>query len=61
MKTEKENIYEQNKEIKGITQRRDELQNEISNIKLKILKLEGEQNKLKEEYENAEKTVTCNI
>lgn len=38
-------------------QHKDELQNEISNIKLKILKEEGERNKLKEEFENAEKTV----
>ncbi len=57
LKTEKENISQQNKEIKKITHRKDELQNDMSNLKLKILKAEGEQKKLKEEYENAEKTV----
>lgn len=44
--------------MKKIMQRKEELQNEISNLKLKILKEEGNQNKLKEEYENADKKVS---
>lgn len=58
LKGEKEKINQQNKEMKKITQHKEELQNEISNLKLKILKEEGNQNKLKEEYENADHKVS---
>lgn len=58
---EKENINQQNQEIKKITQRKEELLNHISTLKLKILKEEGEQKKLQEEYNNAEKKVNNNF
>lgn len=57
LKVEKQNINQQNEEIQQIVEQKDTLQNEISTLKFKILKEEGEQKKLKDEYENAEKTV----
>lgn len=47
--------------MKKITQRKEELENEISNLKLNIMSEENNKIKLKEEHENADKKVSGKI
>lgn len=57
LKVEKDNINKQNREIHEINAKKEELQNEVSSIKLKMLKDSGEQKKLAEEFEALDKAV----